>query len=168
MEFIEVDYDKGQIDCPFCGKTTYETSFKDGEEPTLTKCSHVLLIATAEGLEYCSRKVSKKQLQEKANEEGWEAAIKQLDYPKAVCVASYVPAPSFFGLYIAYAPQKVMEEMVFLNLPGPEQPNAKMSGGELLHGFLCDIYNSTTEVRTQVDKLCLKWNIQYRQTKSKR
>ena len=32
--------------------------------------------------------------------------------------------------------QKVMTEIVFINLPGPDEPNAGMSGGELLHGFL--------------------------------
>ena len=61
--------------------------------------------------------------------------------------------------------QKVMSEIVFVNLPGPAEPTAGMSGGELMHGFLADLYKATPEVRSYVDQLCLKWNIHYRQTK---
>jgi hypothetical protein len=35
--------------------------------------------------------------------------------------------------------QKLMMEIVYINLPGPTEPTAGMSGGELLHGFLADI-----------------------------
>jgi glucosamine 6-phosphate synthetase-like amidotransferase/phosphosugar isomerase protein len=39
--------------------------------------------------------------------------------------------------------QKVMTEIVYINLPGPAEPTPGMSGGELLHGFLADLYRST-------------------------
>ena len=61
--------------------------------------------------------------------------------------------------------QKVMSEIVFVNLPGPDEPTAGISGGELMHGFLADLYKAPTEVRSYVDQLCLKWNIHYRQSK---
>ena len=61
--------------------------------------------------------------------------------------------------------QKVMSEIVFVNLPGPEEPTAGMTGGELMHGFLADLHRAPPEVRAYVDQLCLKWNIHYRQTK---
>jgi hypothetical protein len=31
--------------------------------------------------------------------------------------------------------QKLMPEIVHINLPGPEEPTAGMSGGRFLHGF---------------------------------
>ena len=68
------------------------------------------------------------------------------------------------GVAIDYA--KVLSEIVFINLPGPVQPEPSMSGGELLHGFLADLYNTTDpEIKNLVTTLCLKWNIHYRQTR---
>jgi hypothetical protein len=39
--------------------------------------------------------------------------------------------------------QKVMTEIVYINLPGPSQPTDGMTGGELLHGFLADLYTES-------------------------
>ena len=36
--------------------------------------------------------------------------------------------------------QKLMTEIVYINLPGPEEPAPNMTGGELLHGFLAELY----------------------------
>ena len=36
--------------------------------------------------------------------------------------------------------QKQMTEIVYINLPGPSEPEPGMSGGELLHGFLAELY----------------------------
>ncbi len=39
-----------------------------------------------------------------------------------------------------------------------------MSGGELLHGFLVELYTTANpEVKAYIDALCLKWNIHYKQ-----
>jgi hypothetical protein len=35
--------------------------------------------------------------------------------------------------------EKQMNELVYINLPGPSEPNSGMSGGELLHGFLAEV-----------------------------
>ena len=60
--------------------------------------------------------------------------------------------------------QKLMTEIVYINLPGPTEPTPGMSGGELLHGFLAEIYNAPNiEVKNFVDTLCLQWNIRYRE-----
>ena len=59
--------------------------------------------------------------------------------------------------------QKVMTEIVFINLPGPDEPNAGMTGGELLHGFLADLNRTKSDdVKGFIDSLCSKWNIHYR------
>ncbi len=65
------------------------------------------------------------------------------------------------GPHIEYL--KVISEVVFVNLPGPEEPAPGMSGGELMHGFLADLYGmQEPEFQRQFAALCLKWNIHYR------
>ena len=60
--------------------------------------------------------------------------------------------------------QKMMTEIVWVNLPGPEEPNPGMTGGELLHGFLAELHRAPSEeIRTFVSALCSKWNVRYRE-----
>lgn len=60
--------------------------------------------------------------------------------------------------------QKLMTEIVFINLPGPQEPTPGMSGGELLHGFLAELHNSSSpEFKDFLNNLCLKWNVHYRE-----
>jgi hypothetical protein len=62
--------------------------------------------------------------------------------------------------------QKQMTEIVYINLPGPKEPDPGMSGGELLHGFLVGLYESATpETKIYVMDLCNKWNVHYRRQK---
>jgi hypothetical protein len=67
------------------------------------------------------------------------------------------------GTSIEY--QKLMTEIVYVNLPGPAEPTVGMSGGELLHGFLAEL-NRAPDAATKnfVNSLCLKWNVHYRQS----
>ena len=66
------------------------------------------------------------------------------------------------GAAIEY--QKLMTEIVYINLPGPQEPNPGMSGGELLHGYLAELYQAPTpEVKNWINNLCIKWNIHYRE-----
>ena len=59
--------------------------------------------------------------------------------------------------------QKVMTEVVYINLPGPTDPGSGMTGGELLHGFLADIDRAEDKsVRAFIESLCGKWNVHYR------
>jgi len=58
--------------------------------------------------------------------------------------------------------EKVMTEMVYINLPGPGEPTERMTGGELLHGFLADLYTtSNADTKAFVMALCNKWNVRY-------
>jgi hypothetical protein len=60
--------------------------------------------------------------------------------------------------------KKVMNEIVYVNLPGPGEPSPGMTGGELLHGFLADLYKTdNTEMKKFVDYLCMRWNVVYRE-----
>jgi hypothetical protein len=62
--------------------------------------------------------------------------------------------------------QKMMTEIVYVNLPGPDEPNPGMSGGELLHGFLAELHNAPNdEIRAFVNALCGKWNVRYREVR---
>jgi hypothetical protein len=66
------------------------------------------------------------------------------------------------GTAIEY--QKLMTEIVYVNLPGPDEPTLGMTGGELLHGFLAELYRPTNpEIRSCVNALCNKWNVRYRE-----
>ncbi len=59
--------------------------------------------------------------------------------------------------------QKIMSEIVFINMPGPEEPTPGMTGGELLHGFLADLDREQDEgVKAFLSSLCAKWNVHYR------
>jgi len=62
--------------------------------------------------------------------------------------------------------QKLMTEIVYINLPGPKEPIPGMSGPELVHGFLADLYQvENLEVKSFFNSVCAKWNIHYRQKK---
>ncbi len=57
---------------------------------------------------------------------------------------------------------KLMTEIVYINLPGPGEPVDGMTGGELLHGFLADLYgNPNPDIKNFVMALCNKWNVRY-------
>jgi hypothetical protein len=65
------------------------------------------------------------------------------------------------GAAIEY--QKLMTEIVYINLPGPQEPGPTMTGGELLHGFLAELNRApSSEVKAFVNGLCSKWNVHYR------
>jgi hypothetical protein len=62
--------------------------------------------------------------------------------------------------------QKLMMENVYINLPGPQEPTTGMSGGELLHGFLAELYRGASpEKKAYVTDLCNRWNVHYRSQK---
>ena len=61
---------------------------------------------------------------------------------------------------------KLMTEIVYINLPGLAEPAPGMTGGELLHGFLVELYQTPSpEVKNYVSLLCGKWNVHYREQK---
>lgn len=59
--------------------------------------------------------------------------------------------------------EKVMTQIVNINLPGPNEPTTGMSGTELLHGFLAELKQSNdSNVNNFLESLCKRWNIHYR------
>lgn len=66
------------------------------------------------------------------------------------------------GTSIEY--QKMMTEIVYINLPGPPEPTPGMSGGELLHGFLAELYRAPDpQVKNYLDLISSKWNVHFRE-----
>jgi hypothetical protein len=64
--------------------------------------------------------------------------------------------------------QKIMTEIVYINLPGPQEPTEAMNGGQLLHGFLSDLHKAENPVIKQyISELCIKWNVHYRPAQKK-
>lgn len=64
--------------------------------------------------------------------------------------------------------QKIMAEIVYINLAAPEAPMPGMSGAELFHGFIGEFAHATNpEFQAFVNAACLKWNVQYRTHKQK-
>lgn len=60
--------------------------------------------------------------------------------------------------------RKLMTEIVYVNLPGPEEPTPGMTGGELLHGYLVDLYKAPNpDFKNYISLLCAKWNVHYRE-----
>lgn len=60
--------------------------------------------------------------------------------------------------------QKQMTEIVYVNLPGPGEPEPGMTGGELLHGFLAELYDPPSkEIKDYIMSQCARWNLVYRQ-----
>jgi hypothetical protein len=68
------------------------------------------------------------------------------------------------GQMIEY--EKLMTEIVYINLPGPEEPIPGMNGPDLIHGFLADLYKTKKPgMKAFIDSLCSKWSIHYREKK---
>ena len=62
--------------------------------------------------------------------------------------------------------QKVMAEIVHVNLPGPQEPTPGMTGGELLHGFLAELHDTPNqEFKNIVSLLCARWSVHYRENR---
>jgi hypothetical protein len=62
--------------------------------------------------------------------------------------------------------QKVMTEIVYVNLPDFKEPVPGMGGSELFHGFIAEFAWATNpEVKAFVDMACAKWNVHFRTLK---
>ena len=59
--------------------------------------------------------------------------------------------------------QKVMTEIVYINLPDFTEPTPGMAGSELFHGFVGEFARATDpEVKAFVNAACSKWNVHFR------
>ena len=62
--------------------------------------------------------------------------------------------------------QKVMAEIVHVNLPGPQEPTPGMTGGELLHGFLAELHDTPNqEFKNIVNLLSARSSVHYRESR---
>ncbi len=60
--------------------------------------------------------------------------------------------------------QKLLTEIVWIDLPGPQEPTPGMTGGDLLHGFLAELSRAPEPAMKEfVSYLCNKWNVRYRE-----
>jgi DNA-binding transcriptional MerR regulator len=56
------------------------------------------------------------------------------------------------------------EQSNVIDISGPQDPSNEMNDQELLHGFLSELYRKATpEARADVEALCRKWNIRFRE-----
>ena len=77
-----------------------------------------------------------------------------------------MPAPTAItqttGAAIDY--QKAFVERVFIKRDGPTEPDGNSTGGELLHGYLSDIYRlgaKDEKIKETIEFLCRKWSVFY-------
>ena len=62
--------------------------------------------------------------------------------------------------------QKIMTEIVYVNLPAPKEPTQGMTGTDLLQGFLGELERvENPEFKKFLNAACMKWNIRYRWSK---
>jgi DNA-binding transcriptional MerR regulator len=56
------------------------------------------------------------------------------------------------------------EQSNVIDVSGPQEPTDEMNDNELLHGFLSELYrNATAETKADVEALCRKWNVRFRE-----
>lgn len=112
IQKVEIESDS-PFDCPHCGLRVVSVEQVDAERETnMTPCPHTLFICHDYGFEYRSELYDQKKgieglsSDEICLEEGWDLYTDKLDLEGAVKFASYAPAPSFFGVYVGFAPSK--------------------------------------------------------------
>lgn len=112
IQKVEIEH-KSPINCPHCGTRVVSLDEVDTEGgPSITPCPHTLFICHDEGFEYRSETYdTKKGIGGLSNdeiraEEGWDHYTDQLELDGAIKFASYVPAPSGYGVYVGFAPSK--------------------------------------------------------------
>jgi len=118
IQVIEQD-PSAPVCCPFCGFICFpgeddaaEWSFDAGT----CVCDHTLFVATDHGFEYRSSEFNRlaglpdngePQPELPAdNHHGYDGFTSRLSISGAVKIASYAPAPSFFGVYYGFAPRR--------------------------------------------------------------
>lgn len=93
------------IHCPFCG--TEVTN--EEKAPDLNPCPHTLLVATSEGFEYISERLSEaceSQLIGDPDLIGHEAVIEKAQFPSSLCFVVNPMPPSMLALYVGFAPNE--------------------------------------------------------------
>lgn len=110
IQKIEVEHDE-PVHCPHCNQRILSMDEADAERgENMSPCPHTLFICHDCGFEYRSALYDQlKGIKGLSNDEipsgdGWDAYTSELGLHGAIKLASYAPAPSFFGVYVGIAP----------------------------------------------------------------
>lgn len=108
IQRVELSNDSLPLHCPFCGAIAHESDENWGEE--VSPCKHVLFIAHDEGFEYRSDRFNvlmniseQDDFAPGQGKHGYDGFTDKVPLADAIKFAYYVPAPSFFGVYIGLA-----------------------------------------------------------------
>jgi len=97
MQTVEItDSSELTIHCPFCGSVAIEP---DG----LSQCEHTLFQASDDGFEFVSPKMNFSE-EPDLGEKSIDEFTDEIEHPDSIKFKIYQPAPSFFGGYVAFAP----------------------------------------------------------------
>ena len=106
------------ICCPFCGFVCCPGG-DDAEawefDADTCVCDHTLFVATDYGFDYRSSEFNRlvglpddgepEPDRPEKNKHGYDGYTSALNIPGAIKIASYEPAPSFFGVYYGFVPE---------------------------------------------------------------
>ena len=99
------------IHCPFCGTKVLDMEASQSGSDPVKPCPHTLFVAHDEGFEFRSERfdadlgitgVADDDVD--IPENGKDGLTDQVTITDAIKFASFVPAPSFFGSYVGFAP----------------------------------------------------------------
>ncbi|MCB1087503.1 MAG: hypothetical protein KDM63_10695 [Verrucomicrobiae bacterium] len=109
IQRVELNCYDNPIYCPFCGAVAFETD--SGKHESMKPCGHVLFLAHDEGFEYRSDRfdaamdiVGTPDEAIDLGDGGYDGFTNRVSIKDSVKFAIYIPAPSFFGAYVGFAP----------------------------------------------------------------
>jgi hypothetical protein len=110
IQCVEVPSDH-VVYCPYCGLESLSPEKARNGEDYFSSCPHTLFIAHDMAFEYRSERfdaaleiVGVENDDIDLPEDGIDGLTNQVRIAGAIKFASYVPAPSFYGTYIGFAP----------------------------------------------------------------
>lgn len=108
MQRVELSHTVESLYCPFCGHCIFGQSKGTDHGSYLGACSHTLFVAHDEGFEYRSEKFDELAdlpegwVDSDVPEDGIDSLTDSIELKYSIKFTSYVPAPSFFGMYFGF------------------------------------------------------------------
>ena len=109
IQRVEILTDEHPIHCPFCGAMGLTAG--DSEDMVEDFCEHVLFMAHDVAFEYRSERFDKlmgivgvEDDDIEIGDDGIDGYTDKVELANSVKFALYQPAPSFFGVYVGFAP----------------------------------------------------------------
>lgn len=110
IKCVEIAHDE-IIKCPFCNHVVLDPNKDKIDEEYYSPCGHTIFVAHDMGFDYVTTALEKNLgIANMQNEDidtgdgGFDGLTSRTTIPGSVRFASYVPAPSFFGTYVGFAP----------------------------------------------------------------